>query len=231
MKFSLVIPCYNEGKNIPLLLKKCSVFSHHDAEVILVDNGSSDDTDQVLKDNIPNYSACRSIKLDKNVGYGGGILAGLKVAKGELIGWTHADLQTDPADALKALEFFKDSTDGVFVKGKRYGRPVSDTFFTICMSFFESILLKKNMWDINAQPTIFSKNFFDEWSNPPKDFSLDLYAYYLAKNKNFDLYRFPVLFSDRAFGTSSWNIGLKSKIIFIKRTISYSFKLKKSLPK
>lgn len=226
-----MIPCYNEAKNIPLLLEKCSKFSEHDAEVILVDNGSSDNTNQVLKDNILNYPACRSIKLDKNDGYGGGILAGLKVAKGEIIGWTHADLQTDPIDALKALEFFQDSADGIFVKGKRYGRPVFDVFFTICMSIFESVLLKKYMWDINAQPTVFPRNFFNEWSDPPKDFSLDLYAYYLAKNKKFTLYRFPVLFSSRAFGTSSWNIGLKSKIIFIKRTISYSFNLKKSLSK
>ena len=141
-------------------------------------------TQQVLKDCLSNYPACRSIKLDKNDGYGGGILAGLRVAKGEIIGWTHADLQTNPTDALKALEFFENSTESIFVKGRRHGRPFLDIFFTICMSFFESLLLRKKMWDINAQPTIFPKNFFNEWSNPPKDFSLDLYAYYLAKKRN-----------------------------------------------
>lgn len=231
MKLSLIIPCYNEEKNIPLLLEKCTEFSQFDAEVILVDNGSEDNTQQVLKDWISNYPACRSIKLDKNDGYGGGILAGLRVAKGEIIGWTHADLQTNPTDALKALEFFENSTESIFVKGRRHGRPFLDIFFTICMSFFESLLLRKRMWDINAQPTIFPKNFFNEWSNPPKDFSLDLYAYYLAKKKKFIIYRFPVFFGSRAFGTSSWNVGLKSKITFIKRTIQYSFKLKKSLSK
>ena len=43
MKFSLVIPCYNEAKNIPLLLKRCAVFNDRDDfEIILVDNGSTD---------------------------------------------------------------------------------------------------------------------------------------------------------------------------------------------
>ena len=43
MKFSLVIPCYNEAKNIPLLLERCAVFNgRDDFEIILVDNGSTD---------------------------------------------------------------------------------------------------------------------------------------------------------------------------------------------
>ena len=50
MKFSLVIPCYNEVKNIPLLLERCAVFnSRDDFEIILVDNGSTDDSKELLK--------------------------------------------------------------------------------------------------------------------------------------------------------------------------------------
>ena len=229
MKLSLVIPCYNEAENLPLLLKRCAEFGKYDSEIILVDNGSSDDTQKILNEIILNYSFCKSIRLEENLGYGNGIIQGLKMAKGDYIGWTHADLQTDPRDALKVIEILKDFDDKVLIKGRRYGRPFFDTFFTICMSIFETLLLKKIMWDINAQPTIFHRRFFSEWLNPPLDFSLDLYAYFHAKNKGYKILRFPVFFGPRIFGESKWNFGLQSRFKFIKRTVDYSLKLRKDL--
>ncbi|MEI6730030.1 MAG: glycosyltransferase family 2 protein, partial [Pseudomonadota bacterium] len=163
MKFSLVIPCYNEAKNLPLLLERCKEITAPDIEVILVDNGSTDNSAQVLQELLPNYPGCRSIRVEKNQGYGFGILSGLQAAQGEIIGWTHADMQTDPKDALRGLEFFQKHGNDIFVKGKRYGRPFADVFFTIGMSIFETLLLAKPLWDINAQPTMFSSKFFATW--------------------------------------------------------------------
>ena len=60
------------------------------------------------------------------------------------------------------------------------------------------------------------------------DFSLDLYAYYMAKKRRIRILNFPLIFK-RAFGTSHWNFNLKSKIKFIIRTINYSFELKSKI--
>ena len=93
MKFSLIIPCFNEAKNIPLLLESCvGVAKVGEVEVILVDNGSTDDTPEVLAKALKDYPGCRSIRVDLNQGYGFGILAGLNCAEGDILGWTHADL-------------------------------------------------------------------------------------------------------------------------------------------
>ena len=97
------------------------------------------------------------------------------------------------------------------------------------MSFFESILLGKFFWDINAQPTMFPKKFFKSWKNPPDDFSLDLFCYYEAKKQKLKIHRFPVKFDKRLYGHSKWNFGFSSKLKFIKRTIIYSFNLKNKL--
>ncbi len=229
MKLSLIIPCYNESENLPLCLKRCSELIDKDIEVILVDNGSTDSTPSVLLDLLPKYPGCRSIRVDRNEGYGAGILAGLKESTGDVIGWTHADMQTDPCDVVRGFELFKEYGSNIFVKGYRYGRPLMDVFFTIGMSVFESILLRKILFDINAQPTLFSRNFFDSWSDPPKDFSLDLFAYYSAKLSKIRIYKFPVKFGDRAFGVSHWNVDWKSKKKFIYRTIEYSLKLRRIL--
>jgi len=230
VKFSLVIPCYNESDNIPLLLNRCrGLGALEGCEIILVNNGSSDNSKNILTQLVPNYAGCRVVNVPVNKGYGYGILAGLQAAKGEIIGWTHADLQTDPQDAKFGLELFDKHGHGIFVKGKRYGRPLADTAFTFGMTAFETLLLGKSMQDINAQPTMFSKEFFETWESPPNDFSLDLYAYYLAKKRSLKISRFPVKFGERAYGVSTWNVDWRSKWKFIRRTIEFSIELKKRL--
>jgi len=231
MKLSLVIPCYNEAANLKLLFEKLDNFRNFSKsiEVIIVDNGSTDNSKDIIKKLLPNYSYVKLVKVKENKGYGNGILEGLEKASNEIIAWTHADLQTDPMDALSGLEIFKKNHNPkkIFVKGLRKGRPLLDKFFTIGMAFFEIFLLRKFLWDINAQPTMFHREFFKTWSLPPKDFSLDLFAYYIAKTQNLYIKRFPVVFGKRAHGVSHWNISFSSKLKFIKRTLSFSFNLKK----
>ena len=230
MKLSLIIPCFNEAKNIPLLLERCrEIVKPGEVEIILVDNGSTDTSHEVLERIIKDYPGCYSIRVEINKGYGFGILEGLRSADGEILCWTHADMQTDPTDVLAGLQYFKKYGDNLFCKGRRFGRPIFDVIFTIGMSFFESILLRKFMWDINAQPTMFSRKFFETWSDTPDDFSLDLYAYYEAKRQNLKVRRFPVEFSERAYGESHWNLNWKAKWSFILRTVNYSLKLRKRL--
>lgn len=229
MKLSVVVPCYNEEQNIPLILERFGeIITRDDIEVILVDNGSTDGSAHVLADLLPKYFFARTVRVEVNQGYGYGILQGLKECRGEYIGWTHADMQTDPADILKALTIIEQDKGLVFVKGNRKGRPLFDVFFTAGMSLFETCFLRRKLYDINAQPNIFPKIFYDEWENPPYDFSLDLYALYMARTKNLKVVRFPVLFPERIHGESKWNTGLQSKWKFIKRTIEFSVNLKKN---
>ena len=229
MKYSLVIPCFNEQGTIKLILERTkNPFIDNNIELILVNNGSKDNTKDILSELINNYPHAKYIDLEKNLGYGGGILKGLSHCEGEIIGWTHADLQTDPLDCIKAFKEYENVSRGqnVFIKGNRNKRPLNDQFFTFGMSIFETFLLGKLIYDVNGQPTIFPKKFFDSWINPPKDFSLDLYSYYLAKKNNYKIIRIRVNFLKRISGKSKWNINFISKIRFILRTIKYSFKLK-----
>jgi glycosyltransferase involved in cell wall biosynthesis len=230
---SLIIPCYNESKSLPLLLSRCADVVNHknDTEIIIVDNGSTDDTHIVLDSLVLKYPFIVRVRVDSNQGYGNGILAGLSVAKGDVLSWTHADMQTDPTDVLIGIKQFDYSKnpEELFVKGRRYGRSTMDVLFTIGMAIFETLFLRKSMWDINAQPTIFHRKFFEGWQNPPSDFSLDLYAYYMAKFTKKKVIRFPVRFSDREHGNSHWNIGLLSKYKFIRRTLEFSVKLRKEI--
>jgi glycosyltransferase involved in cell wall biosynthesis len=229
---TVVIPCYNEARNIPLLLERfAQKLDRPDVELLLVNNGSTDNSADVLADTLPHYSFARAHLVPQNQGYGYGILSGLAQTTSPYIGWTHADMQTDPYDLIRAVQVLEQNnwpTD-LYIKGNRKGRPLFDDVFTMGMSVYETLYLGVPLWDINAQPNIFHRSFYAQWENPPHDFSLDLYAYYMAHHLRLRMQRMPVRFPERIHGTSSWNTGMAAKKKFIKRTLTFSKELKTRL--
>ena len=198
-----------------------------------MDNGSTDGSLDVFA-SLLDARACPQIRLVRvavNQGYGYGILAGLKEADGELLGWTHADMQTDPADVLEAIHLFRESetVDALFVKGERQHRGLLDAGFTFGMSVVSWFALGMWLKDINAQPKVFSRQFYESMQNPPQDFSLDLYVLYLAKQRKMKVATIPVVFAKRLHGEAKGGGSLKTKIPLVKRTFAYIFALRKDL--
>ena len=234
IRYSLVIPCYNESDNLSILIDRCKILldNREDIEVLLVNNGSTDNTHVVLKDLLRGVDQLnlRIVYICKNQGYGFGIVSGLKECNGDIIGWTHADLQTDPLDFIGAISIFENSnySSDLFVKGNRINRPFKDVFFTRGMSLIEWAILGTRMWDINAQPTVFPKVFFTSLEDIPNDFSLDLFVYYNAISNGMRIKRFPVNFGLRLKGEGH-NETLLSKLKYSYKTILYSIELRKRL--
>lgn len=232
-EISIVLPVFNEEQNISRVVNEFAKLSKkNNIEVIFVeDGGSKDKTREVLKQQAKKYKFVKALFIEER-GYGISLYSGLQTAKGEFIGWTHSDLQTSPKDVIKALNIIRNQENSkkVFVKGKRYGRPLMDKLVnSFGMSIFETLVLGKFMYDINAQPNIFPRGFLKLLTNPPSDFAFDLYVYYIAKMNNYKIIRFPVFFGKRIFGESAWNTGWKARIKFIKRTIKFTFELKRKL--
>ena len=230
MKLSIIIPCYNEKSSIEDLVKNCIENINDKMEVLLVDNGSSDNTFQVLSNlNLPKNII--PLRVEKNKGYGNGILFGLNHSRGEIVSWTHADLQTDISDVTRGYKLYKEEliNKTSIVKGVRKKRNLFDFFFTFTMGIYSSIILKKWMYDINAQPKIFHRTFLDEFENAPLDFSLDLFLIHFFKNKNIKIKTFPVFFNKRKYGEAKGGGTFKGKLKLIKRTLSYIRTLKQNL--
>ena len=184
---SVIFPCYNESSNIVGIISsiKSALQGRNDVEIILVDNGSTDSTPQVMEQALQgeHNKQFKTLRIEKNIGYGHGIMEGVRIASGEVIAWTHADLQTDPADVLEAYKIFVDHPEypNCILKGRRVGRNPLDTLFTGGMSILSTLLLREHFSDVNAQPKMFHRNFLEKLTESPKDFSLDLYLLYQAR--------------------------------------------------
>lgn len=225
---SIVVPCFNERENLPSLIASIGEISSDTRFLfILVDNGSTDRTWDYLTSIEPMPKNIQVVRSPSNQGYGGGISIGLKAAHTAFVGWMHADMQTPPS-VLRSIpvDFFE--SNFCMVKGKRLGRPVTDRLFTAGMSFFESVLFMTHLVDINGQPTILRREDVEKWPNPPTDFSLDLYAYVLAKSTHLEIKRIAVPFISRQHGQSTWNTGFIARLKFIQRTLRYSISLLRS---
>ena len=234
INLSIIIPCYNEEMNINPLFEKINYILQKDSsiEIIIVDNGSTDNTKkEILNSKLYINKKINLCEIKNNIGYGHGIMSGIKVAKGECLGWCHADLQTEPSDVYDAYLANHDQiiNKKVVVKGLRKNRNIIDSIFTFGMSLFSSIMFQKIINDINAQPKIFSKKFLNYLIDYPKDFSLDLYLIVIAKINNYKIVNHNVIMKKRLYGEAKGGGNLKGKIKLIKRTLIYTVRLRKKL--
>ena len=224
IEYSIVIPCYNEEDNLEILFNSIQPLSNKNLQIILVDNGSTDNSSKILKilsQKIP-IQNLKIISIKKNLGYGDGIIKGLNQADGDFLGWTHADLQTDINDIITGFKLIKDSLETTIIKGKRTNRGIFDNIFTTLMSIICTVILKKSFSDINAQPKIFRQSFYLQIrAGAPTDFSLDLYLLFMAKKLKYSIIDFPVFFNKRIHGEAKGGGSIKTKLKLSIRTFSY----------
>ena len=234
IELSIVIPCYNEDDNIFPLFEKIEELleKNNHLEIIIVDNGSIDKTNEnIVNSYLYKEKKINLLKIENNIGYGYGIMSGVKIANGQYIGWCHADLQTEPSDVYNAYlqNNKKLKNEKCIVKGLRKNRNLFDSIFTFGMSVFTSIMFKIKINDINAQPKLFPRSFLKHLNNAPNDFSLDLYFLVIAKINNYKIINHDVIMKKRIHGEAKGGGDLSGKIKLIKRTLTYILKLRNNL--
>lgn len=228
---SIVLPCYNEADNLPLLLEGYrQVWRDLPAELILVDNGSTDHTAEVLARELarPELAFARTVRVSQNRGYGHGLYTGLQAAQGEILAYSHADMQCSPADVFKAYDLLKLVSNPrlALVKGRRLGRTFSAELITTGMGLLASTILLANLSDINAQPKVFHRSHLDRLSQPPAGFQFDLYVLYRARQAGLKILTIPVVFGERRHGQSKSAFNILARYRTIWTTITYIFQLR-----
>lgn len=231
VRLSIVLPCYNEAANLPLILEGYRrEWRDLPTELILVDNGSTDTTEDVLERELarPVYAFARSLRIETNRGYGHGIHTGLESARGEFLCFSHADMQCSPVDPFRAYRKASNAREPrrVVVKGSRAWRGLGPALLTGGMTVLSSAILWKDLRDNNAQPKLFHRDLLESLRQPPDGFPYDLYVLYRARCAGFDLETIPVRFDARAHGESKWAFSFVSRWRTIWDTIRFIFALR-----
>ena len=110
LALSIVVPVKDEGENVAPLAREiaAAIAGAGEAEIIFIDDGSTDDTAAVLQSLKSEIPALRVIQHGRNIGQSRAIRTGVRAARSEIIVTLDGDGQNDPADIPKLLAIFRD---------------------------------------------------------------------------------------------------------------------------
>ncbi len=172
---SIVLPAFNEEGNIERAARQClDVGKAHwsKCEVIVVDDGSKDDTAKVVRAVAAEHPEVRLISFEKNRGYGAAIAEGFRAARHDLVFFTDSDLQFDVRE-LPDLMPLLDHADVVF--GFRVYR--YDSVLRCLLSWVYNrivrVLFLVRVRDVDCSFKLFTRPVVDRLELASKDFFID----------------------------------------------------------
>ena len=123
---SILIPCYNEAQSLPILIPKLEDIANnlkqYDWEFLCVNDGSKDNTLEVLRELHTVYNRVNYIDLSRNYGKENAMLAGFDYVKGDCMVIMDADLQHPPHVILQMLEKWEEGYDDVYASRLTRGK-------------------------------------------------------------------------------------------------------------
>lgn len=153
MKLSLVSPVYNEQNFIREIIEKVVIaLEDIDYEWILVDDGATDNSLQLMKEMVSKYGSRLRILTKKHSGKSQTVKMGILASKGEYVVIQDADMEYEPADLPQMLK--KMQNEGLdVIYGNRFGKKNEVVYFqnwigNTTLSMFSALItgLRANMW-------------------------------------------------------------------------------------
>jgi len=214
-KVSFVVPIFNEKDNIePLVLaiNTAMATTPYTYEIILVNDGSSDDSWIEIVRVSEGQNSLLGIDLVTNYGQSSALSAGIDQASGELIVLMDGDLQNDPADVPMMLNTLKEKDCDV-VSGERVNRKdaaISRRFPSRIANFFIRMITGVKLRDYGCALRVFKS---DIARNLGLYGELHRFIPVLAVLQGARMVQVPVRHHSRKFGKSKYGIGRTFRVI------------------
>jgi glycosyltransferase involved in cell wall biosynthesis len=209
MNLSIVTSMYNEEQNVDNFLGELiETFKKNNSiktEIIVVDNGSTDNTGKICDIYSKKYNIVKVIHAPMpTLGKGNGVSLGIKKASGKYIALTDSDLQQDPRDITKLLDTIKQKKYD-FIIGWRKDRKdplirkIVSKFYNILVRIFFNVPVP----DIAGQPRIFRYKVIEGMNIISKRWIIEVELPFKAKQKGFKIGYIQIKHKPRIGGTSN----------------------------
>lgn len=205
MKLSIIIPMYNEQESLDSLFLELSDLFGQEAktEIIFINDGSSDNTLNILESKIKNYPSWSIINLYRNYGKSVALQAGFDNSKGEIIATMDADLQDNPKEIHRLIKELDNGYDVVSGWKKNRKDPLEKKIASKIFNFFVRVFSGLKIHDSNCGIKVFKREVTE---------MLTLYGGrhryipLLAHQKKFLISEVVVDHREREFGISKYGV-------------------------
>jgi glycosyltransferase involved in cell wall biosynthesis len=226
MKLSVVIPCYNERSTIESVVEAVRSAPIKDVEIIIVDDGSTDGTKELLQGKPPGW-VDKLVLQQRNFGKGAALRAGFQAATGDLVVVQDADLEYDPQEyPLLVSPILEDRADVVF--GSRFmgGRPhrvvyfwhmVGNRFLTLLSNMFTNL----NLTDMETCYKVFRRELLQRITIEEDRFGVEPELVAKIARTGARIYEVGISYHGRTYAQGK-KIGWKDGIAAIYAIVKYS---------
>lgn len=150
---SLIIPVFNEAQNLSPLyqeMKESLSRLHQAAEILFVDDASTDATPEVIRELKSIDSRIRGFRLSVNSDKGGALAVGFRMARGDILITMDGDLQNDPADLPLLLRALEQGADLALGRRKERADSLAKRLASALFNLFMSLAFRHRLYDANT---------------------------------------------------------------------------------
>jgi glycosyltransferase involved in cell wall biosynthesis len=203
MKLSVIIPVYNEVRNISEIVKRVQA-TKLASEIILVDDGSKDGTGEILQ-KLDGKGKIRVIRKGKNQGKGAAVVAGMKAAKGDVLLIQDADLEYDPRDYPALLKPIEEGLADVVYGSRFLGAAHRVTMFwhqlaNQLLTLMTNILYDSILTDMETGYKVFRRHVFEGMTIRAKRFNFEPEFTAKILKRKYRIFEVPITFNPRDYG-------------------------------
>jgi glycosyltransferase involved in cell wall biosynthesis len=203
LQLSIIIPSYNEGKNVIDVVEHATGtlrrLGHDSVEILLVNDGSADDTGAVMDSLAAANSAIRVLHHPRNAGLGAALRTGFQNAQGEFITWIPGDGQFDLAEVLAGLSQMPAKDCVVAIRRGR--NEATRSFISLCFHGLIRILFQFEATDM-CGIWIIKREVLEQIRPQASDIFLNLEIPLLCARHRKTLGRIDVVIKPRLSGAS-----------------------------
>ena len=225
MKLSVIIPVYNEAKNISEIVKRVQA-TRLAAEIIIVDDGSRDGTGEILQ-KLDGKRKVRVLIQGKNQGKGAAVVTGLKAATGDILLIQDADLEYDPRDYPTLLKPIQEGVADVVYGSRFLGAAHRVTMFwhqlaNQLLTLMTNILYDSILTDMETGYKVFRRGVIEGMTIRAKRFNFEPEFTAKILKRRYRIFEVPITFNPRDYSDGK-KIKLKDAFEAVWALIKYRF--------